>query len=1018
MMKLYRFLKLVFVIVCCVASVQALAQGVQITGKVTSGDDGTALPGVSIVEKGTTNGTVSDADGNYSVTVKSDAVLVFSFVGYAAQEIAVGGQTVLNVSLASDITALSEVVVVGYGTREKKDVTGVITAVDSENFNRGAIVAPDQLINGKVAGVQITSNGGEPGGASTIRIRGGTSLNASNEPLYVIDGVPIDNVMSNASRNPLNFINPNDIETFTVMKDASAAAIYGARAANGVIIITTKKGKKGASTVTYDGWYSMGNISNQLDVFNADQFREIMAAKAPDRLDDISTDESINTDWQDQVYRTAIGKSHSLTFNGGTDKTGFRVSISDLSQEGVVKKSETQRTNFGFNLNSKFLDDNLKIDVNVKGSQTKDIFPGGGAVGNSLAFAPTQPVKDPTSIYGGYWEWANNLGTKNPVAELNLIDDQAKMNRSVGNMLLTYDLPWVKGLQANANFGYDMANGARRKFTPTYARTQVAFQDTDNDEQLDTLYRGEIWREEVIRMNKLMELYGSYTRDIESINGRFDITAGYSYQDFTNEYPGSTSDTLTTNNFGYYNPGIAKHFNVYNSVQENRLISFFGRANISVKDKYILNLSIRRDGSSRFGTPWGTFPAAAFAWRIYDETFMQGLQNVFSDLKIRVGYGINGSQEIANYLYLPTFTQSDREAQYQFGNSFYGSIRPNGYDSKIKWEETAQLNIGIDFGLLKGRLTGSLEFYDKKTSDLLFEVGVPAGTNLTNKVLSNIGEMSNKGIELSLDAVAISTADLTWNIGFNISANKNEILALDGSDDPGFRGYPVGGISGGVGNNIQILKVGQPANAFWVYRHKTVNGKPIPDGIDVNEDGKADDLDMYVDIDENGKIDDNDRQPYKQAAPKVIAGLSSSLFYKNFDLTFTLRANFGNYNYNNVASSTAYYNRVTSAEQVPQNMLTSVAETNFTKAQYFSNYYVQDASFVRMDNLTLGYTKRLGSANFRIYSTVQNLFVLTDYSGLDPEVANTPQVGAITRGIDNNIYPRSRTFIFGVSVGL
>lgn len=1021
MMKHYCLLLLLFL---GLAHMPVHAQEMVVRGKVTDASEGSGLPGVNILEKGTTNGALTDPNGGFSINVNSGAMLVFSFVGFTSQEITITNQTFLDVKLESDATELQEIVVVGYGTQEKKDVTGVVSSVDSRNFNRGAIVSPDQLITGKVAGVQITANGGEPGAASTIRIRGGTSINASNEPLYVIDGVPIDNSSSNGVRNPLNFLNPSDIETFTVLKDASAAAIYGSRAANGVIIITTKKGKAGGVSVTYDGWYSMGEIAKRLDVFDAIQFREIMAAKAPDRLEDIYPEEAnVNTDWQDLVYRRALGQSNTLTISGGSDQSTFRLSVNDLKQEGILQKSETRRTSFALGLNSNLINNTLKVDVNVKGSQTNDIFPGGGAVGNSASMAPTQPVYDPASIYGGYWEWDNNLGTKNPVAELELINDQGRTNRSLGNIQLDYAIPLVKGLSANLNLGYDITNGIRRKFTPTYTRSQVSFRDIDNDSELDTVYRGEIWTENINRINKVLEFYGNYKTDFSSINSKLDVTAGYSYQDFSAEYPSVTADTLTTNNFGFYNPAIAENFRATNNIEENRLISFFARANFSFRDKYIITASLRRDGSSRFGplSRWGTFPSAALAWRIYDESFMQGLQRVFSDLKLRVGYGITGNQEIGNYLYLPTFTQSDLEAQVQFGNSFYYTVRPNGYDPSIKWEETASLNIGLDYGLMSGRINGSLEFYQKTTNDLLFEVSVPAGSNLTNIILSNIGKVRNTGIELVVDAVAFANDNVQWNVGFNVSANKNEILALDGSDDPGFQGYPNGGIAGGVGNNIQILKVGQPVNSFWVYKHKIgADGKPLVDNVDHNDDGEINDLDIYEDINNDGSVNDKDRAPYKQAAPNLLMGLTSSLNYKAFDLIFTLRANFGAYVYNNTASNSGYFNRVTSAEQVPQNMVTSVLETNFNKTQLFSDYYIENASFLRMDNVTLGYTpKKLpGNLKVRLYGTVQNLFLITNYSGLDPEVVKIENAKPTRIGIDDSIYPRSRTFIFGLSVGL
>ena len=1006
MRKLYQVTLKVFVIAMLFTSVQALAQSNRITGTVTSGDDGTALPGVSIVEKGTTNGTVTDAEGRYSLNVSENAILVFSFVGFQSQEISVAGKSVIDIPLNSDVTALTEVVVVGYGQQEKKDVTGVVAAVNEQSFNKGAIVSPDQLITGKIAGVQITSNSGEPGGQSSIRIRGGTSLNASNEPLYVIDGVPVDNSAFNPGgfsqgRNPLNFINPNDIETFTVLKDASAAAIYGSRAANGVIIITTKKGKSGLPTVSYDGWYSIGKIADRLDVFTADQFREVIAAKAPQHLNKLGT---ANTDWQDEIYQDATGQSHNITFSGGTEKTTYRASVSHQKQEGIIKTSSTERTSFSMGLTQKMLDDDLSVIANVKGARTQDRF-SPQVVGAAMEMDPTQPIYDATSPWGGYFVWKNEAGdyerqaTINPVSTLNQVTERGTSNRSIGNIQFDYKIRPIKGLSANVNLGYDLATGDRDRFQPSNYFAVAS----------DT---GEIKIENYTRVSQLLESFLNYKRNFENISSTLDVTVGYSWQDWNSKYPSLRATRLTDNGYGVSNPSVARKVEAFNSVLENRLISFFGRVNYSYKDKYLLTASLRRDGSTRFGPAnrWGTFQSAAFAWRVIDESFMEGLTDIFTDLKLKVGYGVNGNQEIPDYNYLATYSPSTLTAQYQLGNTFITTVRPNGYDANLKWEETTSYNVGLEYGFLNGRLTGSLDFYRKDTKDLLFERAVPSGSNLTNIILSNIGEIKNTGVELTIDAVAVSKTDLSWNISFNTSYNKNEIVALDGSDDPKFKGYETGGISGGVGNNIQILKVGQPAYSFFVYKQKYgADGKPLVNGVDYNEDGKADLADMYEDVSGDGAVNDQDRRPFHQRAPKVMFGLTSQVNYKKFDLSFTLRSSLGNYVYNNVASNTANFIRAND-NFVPRNMLTSVLETNFTSPQYFSDYYVEKASFLRMDNLSLGYTATNlfdTSAKFRLYGTVQNLFIITDYSGLDPEVFS---------GIDNNLYPRSRTFIVGVNV--
>ena len=1000
-------------ILCAIAPLWA--QNVKVSGRITSADDGTALPGVSIVEKGTTNGTVTDVDGSFSVNVSPTAVLAFSFVGYVTQEVSVNGRTTIDLALAGDVKSLSEIVVVGYGEMEKKDVTGVVTAVNSKSFNQGAIVSPDNLIIGKVAGVQITPNSGEPGGQSTIRVRGGTSITASNEPLYVIDGVPIDNTPHNPGglangRNPLNFINPSDIETFTVLKDASAAAIYGSRAANGVIIITTKKGKAGAPRVTYDGYVSVASAAKRYDVFNGPQFQEVVAAKAPSNLKFLDNN---NTDWQDEILQTAIGQSHNITVSGGADKLSYRISVGHQDIEGIIKTSYTKRTSFALNLSQNMLNDNLTITTNIKGAVTNDRF-SADVLGSALAFAPTAPVKDPASPFGGYFEWYNRAANgaplrdpttgkiiydlqtvDNPVSQIDQTQDFGETFRSIGNVQFDYKIPQVKGLRANVNLGYDITRGERKRFRPS----------TLIGAALDT---GEVKYENNNRISPLMEMYLNYTRDIGA-DHHIDVTAGYSYQSFSAEYYGFRSYRLSTDIYGFNNPAVANKTDVTNpNAQNNRLISFFGRANYSFKDRFLLTINLRHDGSTKFGqiTRWGTFPSAAVGWRVIDESFMQGLTNTFSDLKLRVGYGVTGNQEIGNYLYLPSYTSGTNTAQYQFGNSFVSTFRPNGYNEALKWEQTASLNIGLDYAILNGRVSGSLELYQKNTKDLLFEKNLPAGANLSNRLTDNIGKLRNRGIELMVNVVALHTTDWSVNLGFNAAYNRNTVQRLDGNTDPNFIGYEATGISGGTGNNIQLLKVGETVNSFYVYKQKYANGHPIPDGVDANDDGEVNLADMYEDTNGDGVVNDRDRRPYKKPYPSYMLGFAPSVTYKRFDLNFTMRANLGNYVYNNMASSTANYNRLTDIK--PYNMLTSVLKTNFTTPQLFSDYYVEKASFLRMDNITLGYSvPDVSGMKFRVYASAQNLFVLTKYTGLDPEIQN---------GVDNNLYPRSRTFILGVNL--
>jgi iron complex outermembrane receptor protein len=563
----------------------------------------------------------------------------------------------------------------------------------------------------------------------------------------------------------------------------------------------------------------------------------------------------------------------------------------------------------------------------------------------------------------------------------------------------------------------DITSGLRNYFAPTNLRAQAV-----------QSFPGTVQAENTQRINKLLEFLFNYQKDLSSIDSKLDVTAGYSWQNFSSARNGYTGNGLTDNSYGYYNPAVATGQRIiYADYQENRLISFFGRINYSLKDKYLLTVNLRNDGSTRFGPDvrWGFFPSAALGWRIYDEDFFAGLQDVFSDMKIRIGYGITGNQEIPNYGYLPVFYPTNGFAEYPFGGGYVSPIRPgsgiqgvNAVDPNLKWEETASLNVGIDFGILKGRLSGSIEYYNKDTKDLLFIKNLAALTGTGDQVLTNIGKVNNSGFELTLNYTAINKSDLHWDIGFNFSANYNKVISLDGVDDPNFQGYPAGPISGGIGNSVQVMKVGYPVNTYRLFKHKTgSNGIPLADGVDWNNDGTVDMADMYEDTNGDGIVNDQDRVTDALAfpAPKAFLGLTSNLTWKNLDFSFTLRSNLGGQVYNNVLSSNGYLNRF--FELVPNNVPTAALKTNFRAPQYLSNYYLEDATFLRVDNITLGYTiNQIKSARIRVYATVQNAFVWSKYTGLDPEVINAGS-SPPAPGIDNNLYPRSRTFVFGLSVG-
>lgn len=983
-----------------------------ITGTVTDAENGEPLIGANILIVGTSTGTITDFDGKYSLEIPEGTTqLQFSYTGYSEKTVDIGASSVLDVTLSAG-ELLEEVVVIGYGTVKKGDATGAVNAVGDEDFNKGAIVSADQLLTGKVAGVQISTASGEPGGQSTIRIRGGTSVNASNEPLYVIDGVPIDNAPHNAfggsnGRNPLNFLNPSDIETFTVLKDASATAIYGSRGANGVIIITTKKGKAGSrSNLTYDGYYTTAKVLEQPRNFNAEEFSNLTTFVAPNRLDQLG---NANTNWYDEVLQTATGHNHNLSFSGGAENIGYRISLGYQNLEGIVRTSETERTSVAINYNQTLLDGRLKINANIRGAQTNDQFDP-GVVGAATGYDPTQPVLNPDDpTFAGFFEYGSTQGARNPVSSIEQIQDFGKSFRTLGNIDFEYKLDdLVPGLSAKLILGVDINNGQRKKFQPTTYLNPLVSNRT-----------GEIRIENFNRTNELLDFYLTYNKDfgVHSIN----FTAGYSYQDFRSEFPSIEAFDLPNDQFDFDRPQNATEFRAFNSVVENRLISFFGRANYSFKDKYLLTASLRRDGSTRFGLSnrWGLFPSAAFAWRILEEDFASGLENIFSDLKLRISYGVTGNQEIGDFLFLPRYTTSTATARAQFGNSFVTTARPDGYDAGLKWEETVSYNIGLDFGFSNGRINGSLEYYNKRTDDLLFTVNVPAGTNLTDRVLTNIGELENTGVELTLNAAVIDTRKLSWNIAFNAAYNNNEILAID---QVGTGGILTGGIAGGVGNNVQVLEVGQPVNSFFLFEHlQGSNGLPLPEGIDHNDDGAIDDLDLYVDRNGDGVINDSDKRPIEKPAPDFLFGLTSNVNFQNFDLSFTLRANLGNYVYNNNASQRGYFNHLDERGDIFLNNLhQSVLLTNYQSEQYFSDYYLEDAAFLRMDNITLGYTfPNLGNnRSLRVYATAQNLFTLTEYTGFDPEVVNIGSDRRTNGGIDNSPYPRARTLIFGLSLGL
>ena len=970
------------------ASDPLLAQ-TRITGAVRASDGSGPIVGAEVTLTGTKRGAITREDGRYTIAVDAGTYQVTAKrIGYAPETqsvtVTAGRTATLDFELKVTAAQLGGIVITGYGQKDVRDRTGVAETVQSKNFNIGKITSPEQLIQAKVPGVQVvTSN--EPGAGIAMRIRGGTSINASNEPLFVVDGVPLPvGGGVAAGRNPMNFLNPADIQSITVLKDASAAAIYGSRGANGVILITTRSGASGATGITFSSSYSSSKIVKKPDMLNATQFKAAVAQYAPENTARLG---SANTDWVDAITHNGTGAENNLSMAGAKDDMRYRLSIGSMSQDGIVTGSSTRRETMGLTYSDVLMGDKLEFRANLKGSRALDTYAAGG-MGAATSMAPTQPIYNAN---GTYFQWADWLGPNNPVADQAMISDQGSTYRSVGNIEAKYTLPWIDGLDATVRTGYDFTQASRVTFSPSTAQYDIEVGrggrfDKNNPRQINTV----------------LEVFGTYTRKMDDLASSFDATAGYGYGGSRGDYPWYYAEKLSTNLLKSNGvPGAQVQQN-YLTVEEAKLISFFGRVNYTFKDRYLLTGSLRRDGSSRFGpgNQWGVFPAFAAAWRVIEEPWMQKIPQL-SDLKLRFSWGVNGNQSFGNYLFLSTYTAGDSKAQYQFGNQFVTTIRPSAVDPNIKWEQTASTNFGVDFGLYNSRVTGTIDIYSKKTDDLIFTVPVAAGTNLSNYVTTNIGSMKNNGFELGLSAVILEGRTSPWRWDANLSAgtNTNKIVSVSNA---GTDKILVGNIAGGVGNTIQVLQPGQSRYAFLVFKHKTANGKPVT--------GDKPDLELYQDINGDGAINQSDKVPYKSPDPKWIIGHTSNVSYKNWDASLTARMQLGGYVYNNVASTLGTY-RALKGTQAPNNLHASVLKYGFTSTQYFSDLYVEKASFFRLDNVSVGYTfKRVPRlSSLRVYGALQNVFTSTKYTGVDPMAG--------VNGIDNNLYPLARTFTTGLSLG-
>jgi len=963
------------------------AQKIMMKGVVKDAASGEPILGANIVEKGTTNGTITNLDGEFSLSVSAKSTIVIKYVGYLAQEIVVGNQKNIVVSLKEDAISLGEVVAIGYATVKKNDATGSITAIKPDEMNKGLTTNAQDMIVGKVAGVSVTSNGGTPGGGATIRIRGGSSISASNDPLIVIDGLAMDNDGIKGVSNFLSTINPNDIESFTVLKDASATAIYGSRASNGVIIITTKKGKKDSKPkVSYNGNLSVGSVGKTIDVMTGDQFRDYVNQLYAGQTDVLGKLGTANTDWQSQIYQTSISHDHNISVSGGIKNMPYRVSAGYTNQNGIIKTSNFERYTGSISLSPTFFDDHLKLNVNAKGMLVNNRFADTGVIGSAVSMDPTQSVyssEEPyATTFGGYWQWItsgttwNTLSVANPVATLMLKKDESHAKDFIGNVEADYKVHFLPDLRLHLNMGIDASSGKQTLYTPT---------TNASDNQL-----GRKGYEKQGKTNKSFTFFANYTKDLDKIQN-IDVMAGYEWQHFYRDgnYAYTALDGVT-------NPSSLTY------KTESYLVSFFGRANYSLLDKYLLTATVRDDGSSRFSAKnrWGLFPSFAFAWKMKDESFLANL-NTLTELKLRLGYGVTGQQNITNnnYAYLPVYSSNVEGAYYPFGSTYYGIWRPDAYNENLKWEQTATYNAGIDWGFFNNRLSGSIDAYYRLTTDLInTSAPVAAGTNFKNLVIQNIGSLYNKGFEFTVTGRPVVQKDVSWELNYNLTYNQNKVTKLSSNSAAIM---PTGGISSGTGNTIQAFAVGYPSFSYYVYEQVyNTNGKPIEG--------------LYVDRNGDGIINDDDRYFYHNPMADVTMGLTSKLTYKNFDLGITLRASLGNYVYNDVAANRANVGEsgVWSTSGFFVNKPMSSFETNFTGKTnwYFSDYYIQNASFVRCDNITLGYSfKNLFHVipSGRISAAVQNPFVITNYKGLDPEIYG---------GIDNNIYPRPIMTVVGLSL--
>ncbi len=950
-----------------------------------------AIIGAAVIVKGTTNGGASDVNGKFRIEgVKPGAVQVqASYLGYQTSIMAVtveaGKSVAVTFTMEEDVKMLEEMVVIGYGSTQSRDLTGSVVAIQSKSFQQGNFASPEQMIMGKSPGVQITPGSGQPGSGARIRIRGTSSIGASSDPLYVIDGVPVSSGIA-GSGNALSLINPDDIETFTILKDASAAAIYGSRATGGVIIITTKKGKAGQKLqVQVNSGVSIKQIANRVNVLSADQFRQVITDNGDSaQINRLGTGNT-STDWQNEIYQMGRASDFNVNFSGGLKNLPYRLSFERYDETGNLRTGSFERTGINLNLNPTLLKGRLKIDANIKYYNTQNRFANQGAIGSAITFDPTKPVRVDTGRFDGYFEWtANNgqpdvLAPRNPVGLLNQRNDVSDVNRFLGSILFDYNVVKVPGLHLFLNLGGDYL-------------TSKGTVRVDSTSAVDFFRQGRLNQYEAFSNDGILEAYFNYAKEIKSLTSKFDITGGYSFQE--KSFGGPVFPDLTLRGDTFTEPAPFPSFG------DNALMSFFGRANYTYNDKYLLTVSMRADGSSRFAPEnrWGYFPSVALAWRMNEEDFFRRYKNL-SNLKMRLGWGMTGQQEIgALYGYMAFWNESTPTALMQLGNQYYYMLRPSGYDANLRWEQTTTYNAAIDYGFKNNRIYGSVDVYHRVTTDLLNTIPVAAGTNFTNQITTNVGAMTNTGVELSVNYVAYDTKDFSLDFGANATYNRNRITDLYGNDSLNSQGVLGGGISGGTGNTIQILQIGRPIGTFYTFKQLyDENGKPIQGGYeDINGDGQITEEDLVV--------------TDKSSEPQYFFAFYSSVRYKKWNAGFSLRGEMGRYVYNNVNSNFGHYDATGVGRTWLSNMTTDYYNTEFSQPQYLSDYYVEKANFLRLDNVYVGYN--FGNlwndrVSTRLNFAVQNAFVISTYKGIDPEVAG---------GIDNNVYPRARIYTLNLNL--